>query len=122
MRFSVVVISLAAAITTVNGFLPVAHQYQSSSSAATALPLKIISSSQQQQRRWMSSSATTDTDTDEATTTTPCDMPSNTDIPESVTAKNIRSAVLTNVDGDRIKLGDVMGRGTSVVVFLRHLG
>jgi hypothetical protein len=43
-------------------------------------------------------------------------------IPESVTAKALRSATLTNADGELITLGDKMGKGTSIVVFLRHLG
>lgn len=50
----------------------------------------------------------------------PSDMP---DIdPVSVTAKDLRSVAVTNVDGERVLLGDAMGRGTSIVVFLRHLG
>jgi hypothetical protein len=35
---------------------------------------------------------------------------------------NLRSAQVTNVYGQLVSLGDVMGSGTSVVVFLRHLG
>jgi len=43
-------------------------------------------------------------------------------IPESVTGKILRSAVLTDADGELVRLGDRMGEGTSIVVFLRHLG
>lgn len=34
----------------------------------------------------------------------------------------LRSAVLTNADGDFVRLDKAMGQGKSVVVFLRHLG
>jgi len=51
-----------------------------------------------------------------------CDIPDNVVIPESVTAGSLRSAVLTDVNGSQIKLGDKMGRGTSIVIFLRHMG
>ena len=34
----------------------------------------------------------------------------------------LRSAALTNSDGQPVQLGDMMGTGKSVVVFLRHLG
>jgi len=43
-------------------------------------------------------------------------------IPESVTAQSLRTAILTNIDGDLIRLDEKMGKGTSIVVFLRHLG
>ncbi|CAJ1945971.1 unnamed protein product [Cylindrotheca closterium] len=46
----------------------------------------------------------------------------NDAIPESVTAQSLRSAVLTNVDGELVRLDEKMGKGTSIVVFLRHLG
>ena len=51
----------------------------------------------------------------------PCATP-DIDVPKGVTAKLLRSAVLTNADGESVSLGDKMGPGTSVVVFLRHLG
>lgn len=60
---------------------------------------------------------------------TPCDAPSDNDVVNVSTlvgrpdaAKILRSAVLTNVDGETIQLGDFMGDETSIVVFLRHLG
>ena len=34
----------------------------------------------------------------------------------------LRNSVLTNAQGDKVRLGDAMGTGTSVVVFLRHMG
>ena len=52
---------------------------------------------------------------------TPCDTP-DIAIPEGVTANVLRSAVLTNVDGQKVQLGDKMGSGTSIVIFLRHMG
>jgi hypothetical protein len=54
-------------------------------------------------------------------TATPCDTP-DIEIPEGVTARMLRSAVLTNANGESVTLGDKMGSGTSVIVFLRHLG
>ena len=50
----------------------------------------------------------------------PCATPDV--IPESVTAKALRAATLTGADGETVALGDKMGQGTSIVVFLRHLG
>jgi len=49
-------------------------------------------------------------------------MSLQTAIPETVTAEALRSAVLTNSDGELVSLGEKMGQGTSIVVFLRHLG
>jgi len=37
-------------------------------------------------------------------------------------AQALRSAQLTNAQGEKVRLGDYMGQGTSIVVFLRHLG
>jgi hypothetical protein len=34
----------------------------------------------------------------------------------------LRDAVLTNARGEAVRLGDSMGNGRSVVVFLRHMG
>lgn len=51
----------------------------------------------------------------------PCAMP-NEVIPDTVTAKALRSAVLTNANGETVRLDDKMGSGTSIVIFLRHLG
>jgi hypothetical protein len=50
----------------------------------------------------------------------PCATPDI--IPESVTAKQLRSAYLTNANGEIVNLGEKMGKGTSIVIFLRHLG
>ena len=54
------------------------------------------------------------------------------DVPEDISAvkladmprggKILRDLELTAADGSTVKLGNKMGRGTSVVVFLRHLG
>jgi hypothetical protein len=62
----------------------------------------------------LSSSLTSETEL------SPCATPDI--IPESVTTKSLRSAILTNADGEFVNLGDKMGKGTSIVVFLRHLG
>ena len=50
----------------------------------------------------------------------PCATPDI--IPPQVTAKALRSALLTNADGNLVKLGQEMGNDVSIVVFLRHLG
>ena len=51
---------------------------------------------------------------------TPCATPDI--IPPQVTAKALRSALLTDANGNLVKLGQEMGNGVSIVVFLRHLG
>ena len=58
--------------------------------------------------------------TAESESSAPCAMPDV--IPESVTARDLRSAILTNADGELVNLGEKMGNGKSIVVFLRHLG
>jgi len=45
-------------------------------------------------------------------------LPTDIKIP----ASQIRAAQLTTTDGETITLGDKMGKGTSVVIFLRHMG
>ena len=37
-------------------------------------------------------------------------------------ASVFRNSVLTDADGNKVRLGDRMGSGKSVVIFLRHLG
>lgn len=59
----------------------------------------------------------------EQSSTTPCDvMEDNEERIASTTADILRSAQVVNIKGDRITLGDQMKDGTSIVVFLRHLG
>jgi hypothetical protein len=56
-------------------------------------------------------------------TTSSCNVDAtNEENVASVTAATLRSISLLNVRGERIRLGDVMTEGTSIVVFLRHLG
>lgn len=57
----------------------------------------------------------------------PCEIPVDapefqrlTDIDDG--GKLLRSAVVTNIDGDFVPLSRPMGKGTSIVVFLRHMG
>ena len=38
-----------------------------------------------------------------------------------ITAQTFRSAMVTSIDGTMVRLGDPMGSGTSIVIFLRHL-
>lgn len=66
----------------------------------------------------------TTNDNDTNTNATICDMPTDVvQAPESVSAATLRSAMLTNAKGETIRLGDRMSdKGTSIVVFLRHLG
>jgi hypothetical protein len=56
----------------------------------------------------------------------PCDIPEGIINPDLVSQKGsgnlLRDVMLTDVDGKIVRLGDKMGGGTSVVIFLRHLG
>ena len=59
--------------------------------------------------------------------TTPCAMPEGVEAAPDLTsqpgsAQLLRSNVVTNAEGDFVQLGEAMGTGTSVVVFLRHMG
>jgi len=46
---------------------------------------------------------------------------SNTQV--KIAVSNLRSAKLTNVNGEEVLLGDKMGTdGTNIVIFLRHMG
>jgi hypothetical protein len=82
----------------------------SSSSSSSSSCIVLSSSSDQQEQQ-------------------PCDMPS--DVEEVIgtlkNSKSLRNAIVTNIDGEQIELGDMMGIEkdkpmTSVVVFLRHMG
>ena len=57
---------------------------------------------------------------------TPCDIPTDVINPDLVSKKGsgkiLRSAMLTDVNGEIVRLGDKMGTGTSIVIFLRHMG
>ena len=64
-----------------------------------------------------------DVDQKEETTSSPCVVPEgNEQIVNAVSAQALRSSSLLDFEGKRIMLGDVMKEGTSIVVFLRHLG
>lgn len=57
----------------------------------------------------------------------PCDAPEGVEAAPDLTsqpgsARLLRSNVVTNAEGDFVQLGESMGEGTSVVVFLRHMG
>jgi hypothetical protein len=57
----------------------------------------------------------------------PCDAPEGVEAAPDLTsqpgsARLLRSNVVTNAEGDLVQLGESMGTGTSVVVFLRHMG
>lgn len=55
-----------------------------------------------------------------------CDIPENANVPNLVnrpgSANILRSAIVLSASGDCLALDSVMGKGTSVVVFLRHMG
>jgi len=58
---------------------------------------------------------------------TPCDIPTDIQPTTALTAqpnagKILRSAVVTDINGDFLPLDRPMGQGTSVVIFLRHMG
>ena len=61
---------------------------------------------------------------------TPCDAPSDVEAVVMDDAKFLRNALVTNIKGDLVSLGDAMTSNalsektfdTSVVVFLRHMG
>ena len=55
-----------------------------------------------------------------------CDISSDIKVPDLVNTKGSATILrnynkLKNVNGEDIKLGDCMGRDTSIIVFLRHL-
>jgi hypothetical protein len=58
-------------------------------------------------------------------TETVCDMPEGVEVRDLISQKGsgklIRSAILSDFNGDIVRLGDEMGQGTSLVIFLRHL-
>jgi hypothetical protein len=63
----------------------------------------------------------------ETVTSKPCDMPEGfDDVPSLVSQKGsgkiLRSQTVTNSEGELISLGDAMGKGKSIVIFLRHMG
>jgi hypothetical protein len=99
MRLSLVL--LATVCSAVNGFAP------SQSFEASASRTDIRSSALFQQE-------------------TPCDIPADILNPDLVSqrgsGKLLRSAMLIDVNGDKIMLGNRMGTNTSVVIFLRHMG
>ena len=56
-----------------------------------------------------------------------CDIPTDISSPVRLVdqpqgARRLRHLTLSSADGTSLTLGDCMGDGTSVVVFLRHLG
>jgi hypothetical protein len=60
---------------------------------------------------------------EEQLSSSPCDVvQGNEQRIASTTAQSLRSARVVNINGDRVMLGDQMKQGTSIVVFLRHLG
>lgn len=55
-----------------------------------------------------------------------CDIPENVKVPNLVSnlrsGNILRTSIVMNASGDYLALDSVMGKGTSVVVFLRHMG
>jgi hypothetical protein len=52
----------------------------------------------------------------------PVDVASDDLVSQKGSGKLLRSARLTNVNGEKVSLGDHMGEDTSIVILLRHLG
>jgi hypothetical protein len=102
MKFSVAALAagLVALATSANAFQ--ALQVPARPTKSSLVSSRFMSSSVKQQEE------------------SPCATPDI--IPPQVTAKALRSAVLTDADGNLVRLGEQMGTGTSIVVFLRHLG
>lgn len=95
--------------STFAGAFSITTPSTSSSSSSTSTSFSLSLSQQQQQQ--------------------PCDVPSDVDDDATLLLKDsnsIRNAVVINVDGEKLSLGDLIGIGkddmTSVVVFLRHMG
>jgi hypothetical protein len=103
---SLAVATVGLAAPTITAFQPVAKLSRSavvaSSPTISSRPLFAVSTKQEEGL-------------------SPCSTPDGA-IPESVTAQSLRSAILTNANGELVTLGEQMGKGTSIVVFLRHLG
>jgi len=103
MRLSLSLVVSAAACSAVSGFAPSPSSFGLSvrvdGSSVSPLPM---------------------------TSEAPCDVPADAINPDLVSQKGsgklLRSAMLTDADGETIRLGDKMGKGTSVVVYLRHMG
>ena len=96
-------------------------------SAAAAFTIHTLNDNNRAVLSSSSSSSTTKTrGTSLSSTTTPCDIPQDIKPIDLVSQKGsasiLRSVVLTNVDGDFISLGKLMGKGKSIIVFLRHMG
>ena len=75
---------------------------------------------------WSSASSTSTTAEDDRQSQNICDIPENVQnvrlVDQAQGGKILRNLELTAVDGSSVRLGSQMGPGTSVVVFLRHLG
>ncbi|GAX16615.1 hypothetical protein FisN_7Lh351 [Fistulifera solaris] len=93
MRVAVATAALAALAVGATAFQP----HKSSSRSVFVPSTSILASS-----------------TVDNTNDAPCAMPDNVGVPPGVTAKTLRSAVLTNADGESVRLGDKMGPGTSI--------
>lgn len=104
-----ILLSVAAGSAVVNGFSP------SPMAAATRVAINEVTVTTTSQL-----SMATETDS------TPCDIPEDVINPDLVSQKGsgslLRDAMLTDVNDKTIRLGDKMGDGTSVVIFLRHMG
>ena len=59
-----------------------------------------------------------------STSSTSCDV-EKLNVPDLGSSKEaasiLRSATLSNVNGETVRLGDYMGTETSIIIFLRHL-
>lgn len=57
---------------------------------------------------------------------TPCEIPDGVEVADLVNenggGERLRNALVTDINGNAVPLDLPMGKGTSIVVFLRHLG
>lgn len=104
-------IASAAFLATLLSSLTAGNAFQTTVNNAIAMARPSL-------RQVSSLAATSTADVEQSS---PC-AGENEIIPDSVTAQSLRSAVLTNIDGELVRLDEKMGKGTSIVVFLRHLG
>ena len=115
MKFVAAATILAAAATSAAAFTLHNNNVPTTKLATSYSPFKLFATS-------VSSSSTK---TEESSSV--CEVPEDTkplsDLSKQKgSASLLRSVALTNVEGDFVSLGNMMGNEKSVVVFLRHMG
>jgi hypothetical protein len=115
MRLSAAATTILAATLLLSDKVTTSFVVQRSVAQPRPIPSSVRST------RFSTSIAST---SDAASKDSPCDVADgNEGLVNQATAASIRSASVLNVEGDRFQLGDAMSKtGTSIVVFLRHMG